>query len=173
MRTVVRLCACLCLVTLHSVGCTPSGGSATARSTHSSVPLTFEFEAPDGQRFSSSETRDRVTLVLLIATFDMASQLSARQANELFHTFTPRINVGAIIMETAQYGQLKETFQQTLELDYPVVMADYATLNGRGPFGDVSHIPTLVVLDRAGRERARLPGPVAESVIEEALRAAQ
>jgi hypothetical protein len=112
-------------------------------------------------------------LVLLIATFDTASQLTATQGNELFHTFTPRINVGAVVMETAQYGQLKTTFQQTLELDYPVVMADHATLNGRGPFGEVVHIPTLVVLDEHGRESARLLGPVAISAVEEALRKAR
>lgn len=172
MLSLQRVGACLVLSTLVALACAPSDAIRPARSTPTGLPLAFEFEAPDGQQLSSAETRGRVTVLLLIATFDMASQLSSRQANELLHTFTPRINVGAVIMEPAQYGQLKQTYQETLELDYPVVMADHATLNGRGPFGEVPHIPTLVVLDRAGRESARLLGPVSMEAIEDAIRAA-
>jgi hypothetical protein len=131
--------------------------------------LHFSFTAPDGQVFESASTRGRVTVVLLIASFDMASNLMAREGNELLHTIKPRINVGAVLVEAPQYAQLKTTFQDSLGLDYPVVMADHATLQGRGPFGELVHIPTTLILDRHGRETARILGPATREQLSEAI----
>ncbi len=155
------------------VACTAPESGAIPIEEPSRQPLAFSFAAPDGEELESTQLRGRVTIILLIATFDMASQLSARQANELLHTEKPRINVGAVVMEAPQYAELKATFQEAFELDYPVVMADHATLNGRGPFGQVVHIPTIIVLDPSGRERARLLGPVSMEQLREALDSAR
>ncbi len=166
MARMLALCAALACAPRHT-------GADVSSPQTSGEPLEFSFLAPDGDNIESAEMRGRVTLLLLIATFDMASQLSARQANELLHTEKPRINVGAVVMEAPQYAQLKTTFQQTFELDYPVVMADHATLGGRGPFGEIVHIPTLIVLDKRGRERTRLLGPVSEAQLRDAVAAAR
>ena len=135
------LCVCFTL-SLASASCSASlTEEQVATPSRSARPLSFSFSAPDGQTLSSEQLRGRVSLILLIATFDLASQLSVRQANELLHTQRPRINVGAVILEPPQYADLKETFQEAFALDYPVVMADHATLNGRGPFGEVVAAP--------------------------------
>jgi hypothetical protein len=59
-----------------------------------------------------------------------------------------------------------------LSLPFPIVMADYATQRGGGPFGSVTRVPLLVVLDREGREVSRHQGSLEPQQIEEALRQA-
>lgn len=133
------------------------------------APLVFQFEPDEGSShpeiFDAASTRGRATLVLLVTTFDMGSQLMAQRVNQLLHTHVPRINAGAVVMEPPKYGLFADAYRDGLKLDYPVVLADHATLEGRGPFGIVEHIPTLLVLDKAGREVARFLGPVEESDI--------
>jgi hypothetical protein len=51
-------------------------------------------------------------------------------------------------------------------------MADFATQRGAGPFGSVTHVPTLVVLDRDGREVFRRQGAIELDEIRAALRSA-
>jgi hypothetical protein len=110
-----------------------------------------------------------VTLLLFLTTYDHASQLMARQLKAIMHSRRPRINVGAIVLETPKYSILAPVFKQSLELDYPVVMADDATLRGLGPFGAVRRVPTLIVLDGRGRRVRSEEGYVAPRQIERML----
>jgi hypothetical protein len=114
-----------------------------------------------------------VSLLLLLTTQEAGSQLVAKEAQELMHTVVPRINVGAIIMEEPAYSVLVSPFKQGLGLTYPVVMADAALMSGGGPFGSISYLPTLLVLDRDGFERERIVGAATEPMIREALERAR
>jgi hypothetical protein len=131
-------------------------GVEVTRNTHSAIE--FEFSGPNNAALTSGETRGRVTLIALLTTYDLASQLLARRLEELQHTHVPRLNVGAVAMETPRYEVLVGMFSGTVGLSFPVVMADPASLAGEGPFGKVERIPTLVVLDAAGRLVQRISG---------------
>lgn len=157
---------------VSTVSCVTLGPEARVDVGSRSRPLEFRFVSPDGQTLDSRELRGRATLVLLITSYDVASQLMARRANQLLHEFRPRINVGAILVEPPQYAELLETFRQTLELSYPVVMGDHALLEGRGPFGELLRLPTAIVLDRQGREVSRWLGAATSAELEEGLRRA-
>lgn len=133
----------------------------------------FVFQAPSGEALSSEQLRGRSTLVLLLTTFDLGSQLMAQRVNEALHTHKPRINVLGVVMEAPKYAELVEPYQQTLNLDYPLVLADHASLEGRGALGEVPHLPTLIVLDAGGREVSRFPGVVSEEQIADVLRRAE
>lgn len=154
----------------------PSCSSSPPPSVTPHVPqgksLEFEYLGPDDARLAATQLRGRVTLLLLLTTHDLGSQLMARQAQELLRRFVPRINAAAIVMEAPQYGSLVPLFKQGLELSYPVVMADAALLSGRGPFGEVGFLPTSVVLDRQGREAERIVGGASMAQLEAALRRA-
>ncbi len=158
----------VCLLWLGASSC-----SAPAEPTRPKVdtrrPIDFEFVDADGREISSRATRGRATLILLVTTFDMASQLMAQRVNQLLHTTKPRINAGALVMEPPKYGIFVDTYREQLKLDYPVLLADHASLHGRGPFGDIHHIPTLIVLDSKGREVTRFEGRVDEEPISDAL----
>jgi predicted TIM-barrel enzyme len=110
-----------------------------------------------------------VTLLLFLTTYDHASQVMARQLKVIVHTHRPRINVGAIVLETSKYSILAPVFTQSLELDYPVAMADDATLQGLGPFGAIRRVPTLIVLDGRGRRVRSEEGYVTPRQIERML----
>ena len=138
-----------------------------------SEPLLFAFPpAGTESEVSSESTRGRVTALLFITMFDIASQVTARRLGEVLVALTPRANAAAVVIEPPLYAELVPTYRESLSLPYPVVMADYATQSGTGPFGDISHVPTLVVLDREGRETFRHQGPLEADEIERALRGA-
>jgi hypothetical protein len=49
-------------------------------------------------------------------------------------------------------------------------MADSATIEGRGPFAGLHHVPSVVVLDRTGVERFRHLGLLDHVGLESAVR---
>jgi len=129
----------------------------------------FAFGTTEGGEFSSRKTRGRATLVLFVTTYDLPSQLLARRLDEIVRRFRPRANAGAVVLEPPKYAVLADAFRSTLSLSYPVAIADDDTRERRGPFGRVDRVPTLVVLDRDGREVWRRSGVATPKEIENAL----
>lgn len=162
---------------LLSAGCasSPSASAhpASAAGSARGAPVEFAFPADaDGVVVSSETTRGRVTALVFVATYDLASQLLAQQLAQAAVSFVPRINAAAVVMEAPLYADLLPTYRETLSLPYPVVMADFATQAGGGPFGSITRVPTLIVLDRAGREVARHQGALDQEQLAGTLRAA-
>jgi len=138
-----------------------------------STPIQFEFPSAGENTVVSSETmRGRVTALIFVTTFDLASQLAARRLGDVLVQFTPRANGAAVVVEAPVYADLLPAYRTALALPFPVVMADFATQRGSGPFGAITHVPTLVVLDRDGREVSRDEGSLEMDEIRAALRRA-
>jgi hypothetical protein len=135
-------------------------------------PVLFSYIAVDGSSLDSQGTRGRATVVLFFTSYDMASQMLARRLEELRRQHTPRINVIGVALEAPKYDLLVSAFGESLGLGYPLVMADRGTLSGRGPFGEVRGVPTVVVLNRQGREVWRRQGAPSNAELHEALAAA-
>lgn len=161
------------VVLIGAVACAGGGQERAPRSSSRPEPVEFSYFAPDGTRFDSAGTRGRVTAILLLTTYDLNSQLVAKRLNDVLHSFKPRFNAGAIALEPAKYAVFLEPFRQSLDLSYPVVLADQATLQGEGALGGGIEVPMLIVLDAEGRPLWRLSGPATEQQIRNALRAAQ
>jgi hypothetical protein len=139
----------------------------------SAAPVQYEFSPIGDDAAVSSETmRGRVTALLFITTYDLASQLLARRLADVVTSFTPRANAAAVVVEAPSYADLLPAYRDALSLPFPIVMADYATQNGAGPFGSVTRVPLLIVLDRDGREVFRYQGPLDPQQIEDAVRRA-
>lgn len=133
----------------------------------------FDFRAPSGAVISSETVRGRPTVLLFVTTHDLGSQMALRQLELVVGTFKPRANAAAIVVEPPLFASLLSTFEQTLGLPFPAVMADYATLRGNGPFGPLPELPVAVVLDRHGFEQARLgPNEIREQTLRTELAAA-
>ena len=151
----------------------PPASSAATPSAAGSAPVAFHFPAVGDDAAVSSQTmRGRPTVLVFITTFDLACQVLARRLGELVVDFTPRANAAAVVIEAPQYAELLPAYREALSLPYPVVMADFATQSGAGPFGPVTVVPTVIVLDREGRQVWRHDGAVDSSEIEAALRRA-
>jgi hypothetical protein len=149
------------------------GGSqpspATVRSEPTGQEISFAFETLEGKPIDSASTRARVTAVLFVATYDLASQVEAQRLQDVLRVHTPRANGLLVVLEAPKYAGLAAAFRDSLGLTLPTAMADPPTLDGIGPFGPIPRIPTLVILDRAGRETWRRAGVVTHRDIEKAL----
>lgn len=157
---------------LLSIGLSACGGQADVPMKFPAPtrePVEFAFRATDGALFASYDTRGRANAVLFVTTYDWASQVLARRLAWVVSWHRPRANAGAIVLESEEYRTLADVFRSSLGLPFPVAMADEMTRSGRGPFGSIPRIPTVVVLDREGRERWRAEGMVEVHALEQAL----
>lgn len=129
----------------------------------------FSYGTPEGEEFGSATTRGRVTALLFVTTFDLPSQLMARRLDEVVRRHRPRVNAAAIVLEAPDHAPLAEVFRTTLGLAYPVGLALTPGVQSEGPFGTIDRVPTLIVLDRRGREVTRRYGALEERDIVAAL----
>lgn len=156
-----------------AAACRPSPASTPDETPASrSEPVTFGFPPTGDDAVNSETTRGRATILVFITTFDLVSQLLVRRVGEVIVRFRPRANAAAVVLEAPQYAELLSAYRESLSLPFPVVMADFATQQGRGHFGGITQVPTTVVLDRAGAEIWRHQGPLEVAEIEAALRRA-
>ena len=138
-----------------------------------SRPIEFGFRDLDGKPFSSGDTYGRVTVFAVLQSSNLGSQVMARQLEDLRRQHTPRINVGAMMLEPPNHRVFALAFRDGLNLGYPVILADYLSFAGAGPFGPTPVVPAVFVLDRAGRLKWKAAGAVEISAVEEAIRHAQ
>lgn len=158
---------------LLEVTCRPGAPEAPAAARGAQgQPVAFSFPVTGGDAINSETTRGRATLLVFITTFDLVSQLVVRRVGEAIVKFRPRANAAAVVLEAPQYVELLGAYRESLSLPFPVVMADFATQQGQGQFGDITQVPTTVVLDREGVEVWRKQGPLSLDEIESALRRA-
>lgn len=153
-RGPLLLCLLLC-------ACRPAGEpvahEANASETRGQVQR-YVFGTTEGEELSAESMRGRVTALVFVTTFDLASQLAAKRLNQVLHLHRPRFNAGAVVLEAAKYAPLAQVFRSSLELSYPVAIADLATLAQNSTLGEVRSVPTLIVFDREGREVTRKVG---------------
>ena len=135
---------------------------------HVRLPVAFSYETLDGRRIDSAQHRGSVAAVLFVTTYDLASQVEAQRLDEVLAVH-PDMKGLLVVLEEAEYATLAVAFRDSLRLSLPVAMADEGTLEGRSSFGAIERVPTLVVLDPAGREAARRPGLLSHQEIEKAL----
>jgi hypothetical protein len=129
----------------------------------------FAYRALDGSLIRSSDLHGRMTLILFVTTYDVASQAQARIAQHVLRRHTPRINVLLVVLEAPHHKPLIQAFAQSLGLRYPVVFGDANTIAGRGAFSGLRHVPSVVVLDRSGRERWRHVGLIRQPALRDAI----
>jgi hypothetical protein len=133
----------------------------------------YDYVALDGQHVSSLTNRGKVAIVTIIATYDLASQIVIRELSEVRARQRRSLSVLAVVLEAPKNAPLAEAFAATMELKFPIAMADMGTLEDRGPFGRVDGVPTTIVLSPKGREVWRHEGAVLAADIEKAIAAAR
>lgn len=122
-----------------------------------------------GEEVSAATMRGRVTALLFVTTFDLASQLAAKQLNQALHTHVPRINVAAVVLEAPKYAPLADVFRSSLKLSYPVAIADLELLGRNSTLGEVRSVPTLIILDKRSREVSRHYGAFSNEELDDWL----
>lgn len=151
-------------------GVEPKPRASVGERPASGDPITFSWQTTGGQTLTSRDLLGRVTVLVFITTYDVPSQAQVRFASSLSKQHTPRLNVVAVALEPPQNEPLVATFGQMLDLKYPLVLADAATIRGEGPLAGLHHVPSIAILDREGRERFRHLGLMAQEALEEAVK---
>jgi hypothetical protein len=155
--------------------CSPSATTEPPPGNHPTgapraATVEFQYLTLDGKPLDTRSVLGRTTVIGFATTYDLPSQAQARFLTGLLHRHKPRLNVALLVLEPPENQPLVEAFVRTLGLTYPVALADSATIAGQGPFAGLHHVPSVVVLDREGREAWRHVGLAEEEVIEDALR---
>lgn len=135
--------------------------------------MSFAWGTTDGGVVDSQALRGRVTVLLFVTTFDLASQAQAKHLEDVYRTHKPRINAVAVVMEAPKYAPLARSFAEVLGLSYPVALVDDATRMGQGPFGAVRSVPSWVVLDRDSRLTFAYAGVLSVDDLTGRIRAAE
>jgi hypothetical protein len=146
---------------------------AAVRAETPRAPVLFSYRSTDGRELSHRTTRGRATALIFLTTYDPASQVQAEDLDRVLRARGPSVSGGAIMLEPESYAVLADVFRQTLELSFPVAVADPATLRGEGPFGRVRQVPTTFVLDKRGRIVWSKIGRATPAELDRALTSAQ
>ena len=145
------------------------GPEQRATATPAAAAPVYDYVALNGQHVSSVTNRGKVTIITIIATYDLASQVVIRELSEVRARQRRPISVLAVVLEAPKNAPLAEAFAATMELTFPIAMADQATLEGRGPFGRVDAVPTTIVLSPNGQEVWRHQGAVLAADLQQAI----
>ncbi len=135
--------------------------------------LHFAYETLDGKPLTSESLLGRITVLAFLTSYDFPSQAEARFLSSIARRHTPRLNAAALILEAPENLPLAQAFTSALHLPYPVAMADPATIAGEGAFSRLHHVPSIVILDREGREIYRHVGLIEEAALEQAIRSVE
>jgi len=114
----------------------------------------FEFDSLDERPVSSHVLRGKPTVMAFVASDDLASQAQVDFLATMAKHDGDKVNYVFVAVETPERRELVEGFRRFFESKFGVVlgaaMADKATLEGKGAFGDVRGL-TVVVMDPTGR----------------------
>lgn len=148
-------------------GCGPkSPAEAEAKAPQSDAPLDFSFAGIDGSAVDSSSMRGRVTVLLFVTTFDVASQAQAKRLEDVYRQHAPRINAVAVVLEAPRYVDLARSFRDVLGLNYSIAMADKTSLAGHPQLKHVGAVPGWIFLDRSGRVSSVASGALSPARLE-------
>ncbi len=97
-------------------------------------------------------------MLFFFTTYDAPSQVVALRLDQLRHQAKRRFDVVGVALEPPNHASLVAVFGESLQLGFPLVMADPALLAGQGAFGDVRQVPGFVLVDADAREVLRGSG---------------
>lgn len=147
--------------------CGPKKEAApSAQAPQDNEPVDFSFAGIDGSAVDASSTRGRVTVLLFVTTFDVASQTQAKRLEDVYRLHAPRINAVAVVLEAPRHVDLARTFRDVLGLNYSIAMADKTSLASHPQLKHVGAVPAWIFLDRSGRVRSVASGALHPDRIE-------
>lgn len=114
-------------------------------------PVNFDYPSLDERPVSSAAMRGRLAVIAFVATWDMLSQAQVDYLVAMAKNDGDKVAYALVALQDRRDRELVEVYRKSLNVTFPVALADPATIAGGGPFGDVHSVPTIVLLDREGR----------------------
>ncbi|HMI91002.1 MAG TPA: TlpA disulfide reductase family protein [Polyangiales bacterium] len=157
----------LLLALMIASGAATGCAGATAEGTGSQEPpVVLELTDVSGRHFGVQDFRGKPLLLFVFATYDSASQI-AMLTLERFATQNRDVAVIGVAAQP-QAARLLPLHRDTLNIRIPLAYDEHEVLiSGHSALGPVEVIPNYVLLDAAGRIRARHAGPLDQPRLEQ------
>ena len=133
----------------------------------------FSYKAIDGGMLSSQALVGRVSILGVLATYDVPSQMEARVLASVSRHHTPAINLAVLMRESPENKPLVDVFARSVGLACPIAIVEASNFTDESPLLGLRGIPSVLVLDRDGHEIWRHEGFINEHALETVLAAVE
>jgi hypothetical protein len=148
------------------------GGSLPPTEVVPDRTVELALRAADGTFIDVGDLRGGVVLLFMLGTYDGTSQMALIPLRA-FHERHPEVEILGIDVEPSA-RLLIQAYQESLEIPFPITYDPNERLTGgHTALGQIDTVPTMVMLDTQGIERARRTGLVSEEQLEQMLESAR
>lgn len=129
-------------------------------------PVIATWPALDGGEVAVAALRGQIVVINVFATWSPATalELPVLAAADA----APDVTVIGLALDPEGYP-LVAPWRTASDVTYLIALADEPTRAGAGALGAIAAVPTTIVLDRAGREIARLTGQLDDTSLDRAV----
>lgn len=172
------------LLSVASLTASCAGGASQARSstpigaagTPSPSPIALSLESLTGEPIDLASLRGRAVLVIAFNHDDLRSQATLRDAERVARAHPDSLTVIALCGNPGSFRTLRtllEAFARVLELEVTkIAIADDHVREGTSPLGAIEHVPTTILINRAGIVSRTVVGLVDQQGMEALVRPA-
>jgi hypothetical protein len=114
-------------------------------------PVTYAFDTLDERPVSSAAHRGKPTVLAFVTTGDIVGQAQVDYLVAMAKNDGAKVNYALIALHPRKEIMLVEAYMSALKIEFPVALGDPSVMTPQGPFGEISAVPTIVVLDREGK----------------------
>lgn len=157
VRALSTATACLVLG-VCALGCAsnkaelaPVGVSDKPGTSLSDRPTTYTFDTLDERQVSSAAHRGKPTILCLVTTGDIVGQAQVDYLVAMEKNDGKKVNYGLVALHPRKEIVLVEAYVSALKVTFPVALGPPPVMGNEGPFGEITAVPTVVVLDADGR----------------------
>jgi hypothetical protein len=146
------------IVALAIAGCSAKrtdlvavGVSGKPGPTFPNDPVTYLFDPLDERPVSSAAHRGKPTVLAFVTTGDIVGQAQVDYLVAMAKNDGAKVNYAIVALHPRKEIMLVEAYLSALKVEFPVALGDPSVMMPSGVFGEISAVPTVVVLDRDGR----------------------
>lgn len=114
-------------------------------------PVTYLFDPLDERPVSSDAMRGKPTVIAFVTTGDILGQAQVDYLVAMSKNDAKKVNYALVALHPRKEIVLVEAYITTLKVEFPVALGDASSMSAGGPFGEISAVPTVVVLDKDSR----------------------
>ncbi len=115
-------------------------------------PIDYAFDSLDERPVTSEAMRGKPVVLAIVNTGSIDAQAQLGYLVAMAKNDGARVHYAAVALHPRREIPFVDALMSTVKADFPVALADaQALMSATGPFGEIAGVPTVVVLDRAGR----------------------
>ena len=129
----------------------PVGVSDKPGATFPDKPVSYAFDTLDERPVSSSAHRGKLSVLVFVTTGDIVGQAQVDYLVAMAKNDGAKVNYSLVALHPRKEIPIVEAYISALKVEFPVALGDASVMSAAGPFGEISAVPTVIVLDPEGR----------------------